>query len=255
MCVAAVAFNINLTYPFVLIHNRDEFLSRPAAGLETDAKGVAGGKDLQSGGRWLGVVNNARKRGFAFVTNHRMVPKHPQYGDKSRGHIVSAYLEGDEPLPQFSRSLEDSLLKYQPFNFIAGDFEKLYFLNSVTLSSGEISEGVFAVSNGDPLQLWPKSSRLAGGLKNILSSGLDEKRMVQNAFLLLADTQKAPDEELPQTGVAPDLEKNLSSIFVDLPNYGTRASTIVLRDAAGLIKIWERVFVRGRKSETSQILL
>lgn len=255
MCVAAVAFHLNLTYPFVLAHNRDEWYGRPATTLETDKHGVAGGLDLQSGGRWLGVVNNERQKGFAFVTNHRLVGKSSQYGDRSRGLLVSRFLESGKSVEAYHKEVEDSFIEYQPFNFVAGDFESLRYFNSVSFATETIEEGVFAISNGDPKTPWPKAERLAGGVKNILSTGLDEKRIVQNLFLLLSDTQKTPDELLPSTGVPYELEKDLSSIFIALPNYGTRSSTLVLRDAAGTVKIWERTFFKDRRPITNQVLL
>ncbi|MCO4762899.1 MAG: NRDE family protein, partial [Myxococcales bacterium] len=50
-------------------------------------------------------------------------------------------------------------------------------------------------------------------------------------FAALRDHQRAPDADLPATGVPLELERGLSSAFVQLPSYGTRASTVAwIRD-------------------------
>jgi uncharacterized protein with NRDE domain len=47
---------------------------------------------------------------------------------------------------------------------------------------------------------------------------------------------------LPNTGVSPELEKALSSMFIKTPNYGSRCSTVVLVDKNNHIKFSERVY-------------
>jgi uncharacterized protein with NRDE domain len=44
---------------------------------------------------------------------------------------------------------------------------------------------------------------------------------------LLSNDAIAPDAELPQTGVASGTERALSAVFVRMPGYGTRASSVV----------------------------
>ncbi|HLG31670.1 MAG TPA: NRDE family protein, partial [Ignavibacteriaceae bacterium] len=36
--------------------------------------------------------------------------------------------------------------------------------------------------------------------------------------------------ELPDTGLTKEIEKSISSIFVETPDYGTRSSTVILID-------------------------
>lgn len=254
MCVAAIALGLNQTYPFILLHNRDESYGRASAPLETDSAGIAGGRDLVAGGRWLGVVHQGDRLRFAFVTNHRQGPR-SEPGKRSRGLLVNEFLKGALPAEDFIATLPQRSEEYSPFNFVAGDFESFGYLNSVSKASALVEQGLFALSNGDPRELWPKSRRLQEGLRVLASSALDEKRLVQNFFLLLADTQKAPMAQLPQTGVPPEWEEKLSPIFIETPHYGTRASTLILREASGTIKIWEREFIPHRRPTTRQLLL
>lgn len=70
MCVLALAWKAHPQWRLVVAGNRDERHDRPAAGLRRwdEAAGVLAGQDLQSGGTWLGVSDQAR---FAVVTNLR----------------------------------------------------------------------------------------------------------------------------------------------------------------------------------------
>ncbi|HTH94963.1 MAG TPA: NRDE family protein, partial [Rhodocyclaceae bacterium] len=58
-----------------------------------------------------------------------------------------------------------------------------------------------------------------------------------------------PDEALPSTGVGLDRERELSSIFVATPVYGTRSSAVLRRDTQGRIdfseQTWEENGVAG----------
>ena len=45
---------------------------------------------------------------------------------------------------------------------------------------------------------------------------------------LLRNGSEAPDDLLPNTGISPELEKKLSSVFISMKGYGTRCSTIIM---------------------------
>ena len=55
MCVAAFAWQAHPRWLLVAIGNRDEFHERPAAPLAEWESGILAGRDLKSGGTWLGV--------------------------------------------------------------------------------------------------------------------------------------------------------------------------------------------------------
>ena len=62
-------------------------------------------------------------------------------------------------------------------------------------------------------------------LKNKIS---DEIIEIHSFFEFLKDPEPAPDKDLPKTGVPYGMEKGLSSLFIELPGYGTRCSTAIL---------------------------
>jgi uncharacterized protein with NRDE domain len=84
--------------------------------------------------------------------------------------------------------------------------------------------GVGAVSNAGFDSAWPKVTALRAALSDVLS---EDDATDQQLLALLENRDEAPDALLPQTGIPRDLERALSAVFIVLPAYGTRASSIV----------------------------
>ena len=91
-------------------------------------------------------------------------------------------------------------------------------------NTAELKEGVHGLSNALMNSPWPKVRKAKEKLSEALST-----QDVENTYLagLLYDMQLAKDEELPDTGAPLELEKNLSSMFIKIPGYGTRCTTVV----------------------------
>jgi hypothetical protein len=125
MCVAAVAWNAHPDWLLVAIGNRDEYHDRPAAPLDRwgDSSGVIAGRDLRSGGTWLGVSQAGR---FVLVTNRRGFGD-PQPDRVSRGKLVTDMLtgSGDYGDPEHVRPGD-----FNPFNLLAVAGGALHFLSS-----------------------------------------------------------------------------------------------------------------------------
>src|SRR5690242_20684083 len=93
MCVLAFAWRAHRRWRMVVAGNRDELHARPATPLArwSEPDHVLAGKDLKSGGTWLGVSEQGR---FAVITNLRGFGG--LQGDRtSRGALVSGLLTGD----------------------------------------------------------------------------------------------------------------------------------------------------------------
>ena len=62
MCTLFFAHKAHPKYRFILIGNRDEFLSRPTqtAHLWEDKPSIFAGQDLQAGGTWLDLDKSGR---------------------------------------------------------------------------------------------------------------------------------------------------------------------------------------------------
>ncbi|KAI5255790.1 DUF833-domain-containing protein [Aureobasidium subglaciale] len=92
MCIALLT-TAHDEYPFILLNNRDEFLTRPTAKADfwpSPNEHVVGGRDLQrpEQGTWLGLTKQGR---LACLTNFREAGTQI-YGVKSRGGLPKAFL-------------------------------------------------------------------------------------------------------------------------------------------------------------------
>ncbi|KAK7362471.1 hypothetical protein VNO77_04585 [Canavalia gladiata] len=89
MCMAVFMWQSHPKYPFLLLHNRDEFYSRPTEPLAWwEGETILGGKDGVSGGTWLGSTRNGR---IAFLTNFRERETLPN--PKTRGDLPLRFLQ------------------------------------------------------------------------------------------------------------------------------------------------------------------
>lgn len=244
MCLILFAHQTHSEYPLVFAGNRDEFYGRPTAHAEfrDDAPNVLAGRDLKSGGTWLGVTRNGH---WATVTNVRDSTE-PRLDAPSRGHLVSEYLKSEPSPESYLQSIADDADRYNGFNLMVGTPGELYFLSNRDGPVREIEPGIHGISNGRMDEPWPKVERGKARLRSVLSGTLSVNRLLE----ILADREQAPDEELPETGVDLEIERMLSSAFIQGERYGTRSSTVLLMDRSGTITFVERSFDRGRPEET-----
>ena len=104
-------------------------------------------------------------------------------------------LKNDLEKKQLQKDLEENLRKK-----IIGDFE-----NQLTL-------------------LQQNNAETEEKLKEALERNLTGDRALTN---LLSDQTLAANADLPSTGVPPELERNLSAMFIKIPGYGTRCTTVI----------------------------
>ncbi len=236
MCVVALAWNAHSRWRLLLAGNRDEFHPRPTAALAqwTDS-GVIAGRDLQSGGTWVGLDRRGR---MAVVTNVRDGFAQPHVGP-SRGALPVAFLENAPSAAATTKELLANAESYAPFNLVLADAEACWHIGNHPLLREALTAGVHGISNGRLDAPWPKTRRLIAALRTWIDAGSDELQSLWNA---LADERIAADEALPDTGVGIELERRLSPVFVRGETYGTRASTIIAVDREGRGFIHERRF-------------
>lgn len=249
MCLLAFSWNKHPRYRFVFAGNRDEFHARPAAAANwwPASPGIIGGRDLEAGGTWLALHRDGR---FAVVTNFREPDIRPA-GKRSRGELVSRFLEKTYSPARYLAELKARADEYAGFNLVFGNVAHageslLYFSNrGVVDFESNVPAGIHALSNhllGTP---WPKVRRLHTRFEGELQR--NEPR-VEELLGFLEDTEPARDDELPSTGLSPDWERRLSAARIIGNDYGTRASTIVLASNEG-----ECTFIERRYSPNGQI--
>jgi len=242
MCLLLLAFHAHRDRPWVLLGNRDEFHARAtAAALAwTDAPEIIGGRDLEAGGTWLALNRNGR---FAAVTNVRTGLA--RRGPRSRGELVAGFVRGPAAPADFAAEVARLRNEYGPFNLIVGDNNTAAGASSTRAEAWHFAPGVHILSNGPPGSQWPKVRRLGDRYAALLQSeNVDGNRWPADGELLdlLADTQAAPDAQLPDTGVGVELERILAPIFIRGQQYGTRASTLAYSRDDGSCVLIERGF-------------
>ena len=236
MCVVALACNLHPRWRLVLAGNRDEFHARPTAALARwPDSGVIAGRDLQSGGTWVGL--DARGR-VAVVTNVRDGFAKPHEGP-SRGALPTAFLAGGADAATTTAELLANAGAYAPFNLILADADGCWHLGNHPRQREALAAGVHGISNGRLDAPWPKTRHLAAVVQAWADAGSDALQPLWDA---LADEHIAADAELPETGVGLELERRLSPAFIRGEAYGTRASTIIAVGYDGRGFIHERRF-------------
>lgn len=233
MCLILVAWQVLPDYPLVVAANRDEFFARPTAEAAAwdDAPQVFAGRDLEAGGTWLGVTSTGR---FAAVTNVRE-PGRPA-GLRSRGHLTRDFLLGEDSAASYVAGFDGAA--FSGFNLLLCDGREFWYCSNRQQPPRALPPGIYGVSNHLLDTPWPKlaasKQRFADALNHLPAEG--------GFFDLLADTEIVPDVNLPATGVPLEWERRLSAVFVRSPDYGTRASTLLLQQRDGSASLVERSF-------------
>ncbi len=239
MCLIAFAIGANARWPLVIAANRDEAYARPSAGLArwTGPRGhsIVSGRDLRDGGAWLGVSESGR---VAMLTNVRAGT--PQTGARSRGELVSRWLDGDEDFAAYCQALQlhSSADAFAGFNLVTGDCQRQAWhwvsnrshgqrsVHTCGLQTRQLQPGIYGLSNAALDTPWPKTLALKSALLGSLAA-LDFDGLVAQLMPALLNSQSAAVQDLPDTGIAPELELVLSSAFVRSPSYGTCSSAII----------------------------
>lgn len=232
--------------------NRDEFHARVTAGAAwwPDRPQILAGRDLEAGGTWLGVTRTGR---FAALTNYRD-PSLQRDAVPSRGNLVTQVLESGDRVADSLERLRKVGAAYNPFNMIFSDGERLGVFESMRGEGRELGPGIYGLSNHLLDTPWPKVRMAKSRLIDALTDLHDETAVMN----LLRDDHQAPDGELPQTGITLEWERLVSSAFVRAGDYGTRCSTLLRIDRAGMACFdewsWDRDGMEtGRQSFRFQV--
>ena len=235
MCLAAIAWRTHPEFPLVISANRDEFFERPTQSIHLWESGFYGGKDLRSGGTWLGFHPSGK---WALLTNYRDF-RSQRKQQISRGKLVQSWLESKIPAEEYLKGILKLRDQYDGFNLLVSDGEDLWYLSNYAKGIQLIKPGIHGLSNGLINESWPKTDLAKAQLKRSLNENLNENKLLQ----ILKSTESYPLEQLPKTGVPPEMEIGLSPQLVRLnENYGTVSATAVIQDRNGLIRMKERKF-------------
>jgi uncharacterized protein with NRDE domain len=229
MCLIVFAWRVIPGVPVIAAANRDEFYDRPAtpAAAWPENPNMIAGRDLQGGGSWMGVtLDGPRGPKFAALTNIR-APNEKRADAPTRGALVADYLTGELSAADYLERIAPGAGAYNGFNLVLGDRDCLYWYSNRgdgdPRNGKPLEPGIYGISNGLLDAPWPKVLRTKAQFASLLCQGAPEEAY----FEMLADTTRAPDLRLPETGVSLDMERVLSAVCIDSPGYGTRTSTVV----------------------------
>ena len=235
MCIALIAHDAHPVYSLIVAANRDEFHARPTVPLAWWPDGLLAGRDIVGGGTWMGTHRSGR---LALLTNFRDgKPRDPMA--RSRGELVVTALASERTPQRVLSDVLSSSENYQGFTLIAGTPGELYYTSNRNWMVKRVPSGVSGLSNNFLDTPWPKVERAKQKLKDAIA---DPQIQPETLFALLHDATPAADSELPDTGIAIELERLLSSPFIIGGNYGTRSSSVLLMNRIGGVEMIERSF-------------
>ncbi|PUZ48463.1 hypothetical protein GQ55_7G246900 [Panicum hallii var. hallii] len=250
MCIAAWAWECHPAHRLLLLFNRDEYLSRPtqpaqwwAAG--EDSKEILGGRDELGGGTWMGCTRDGK---LAFLTNVREPDS--IIGAKTRGQLPVRFLQGSHSPLEYATEIAKEADQYNGFNLILADVNSGTMVYISNRPGGDpviqtVAPGLHVLSNGAIDSAWPKALRLGQSFKKYLETNDDsEASLKQMVEELMMDTIKPDRSMVPDTGVDPEWEYKLSSIFIDTAKgqarYGTRSMVALASKLDGEVTFYER---------------
>jgi len=231
MCIAAFAWRAHPRWLLVAAANRDEYHARPAAPLARwpEADHVIAGRDLRSGGTWLGISERGR---FALVTNVRGYGP-PQLDRASRGALVADLLTGSGRYTDVGAA---DLMDFNPVNLIVVDGEGAQFCsNRPEPVRHSLDPGIHGLSNGPLDEPWPKTVQLTTALVEWLGAASNDPVQLLESLAIAVPASLSATTDDPTDAAS-------SPIFIRNPLYGTRCSTIVAVSAEGAGVMIERRF-------------
>lgn len=235
MCLALIALDAHPRWALVTAANRDEFHARAATGAHWWTDGTLAGIDLEAGGTWFGVNRQGR---WALVTNFREgLPRDPNA--PSRGGLVTRAL-GDMAAPLASAAaIATGGARYHGYNLLLGQLATAAYTSNRASGAIALGRGIYGLSNHLLDTPWPKVVRAKAHLAARLAS---ESVDIDSLFELLADRTQTEPLAPPSTGIAPEWERLLSSVFIVDASYGTRCSTVLMVSRDGRARFVERSF-------------
>jgi uncharacterized protein with NRDE domain len=231
MCLVLFAWKTHPKYSLIVASNRDEYHNRPSALAHrwTTDPNITAGQDLEQLGTWMGVTGSGR---WAVVTNFREATTIKE-SKKSRGHLTTGFLSGGMSPESYVSALKSNLTDYRGFNLIVGDRSSIkYITNRQTEEKKPEASikkpGIYGLSNHLLNTHWPKVVRGKTHLQQLINK--NEVIQFEDVMDFMSDTTKPSDKSLPNTGVTLDQERILSPMFIKTPDYGTRATSLLLID-------------------------
>jgi uncharacterized protein with NRDE domain len=236
MCLIVLAWKTHPDYPLILLANRDESYSRATKSLHAwnTQPAIYAGQDLEAGGTWLGSTPNGR---FAALTNLRQPVTAP--ATRSRGELVREFLLSRQTPTDYLDRVRLQAKAYAPFNLLVANTRSLMYFSHPAENGRLLPAGIYALSNAPLGQNWPKTEESKVAFTRLISRrDPDTEALLE----MMRQTQVYPADLLPDTGLPLAQEQALSSIFIQLPDYGTRSTSLLTWHRQGEARLLERSY-------------
>lgn len=194
---------------------------------------MLGGRDRQAGGTWLATHRDGR---FAAVTNFRdAVPASGKL--RSRGHLITDFFESDLSPIDFLDSVNGN--DYGGFNLIVANRNDIAYLSNRGNEVISLPPGIYGVANAALDTPWAKVERSKAAMKVLIDAGRTNET---NLLRMLDDRNKASVSEVETGHLSFERAHAMTAPFIVQADYGTRCSTVLLRDKAGRVRFTEQRF-------------
>ena len=200
---------------------------------------ILGGRDLQAGGTWLALHRNGR---FATVTNFRdAVPKSGKL--RSSGHLITEFLNSDHSPRDYLENIDADA--YAGFNLLVSDGIELAYLSNRGGGCRVLPPGIYGVANAILDSPWVKVERSTRELSKLIASG---RVNASTLLTLLGDREKARVAEVESGQLGFEKAHAMSAPFIVQADYGTRCSSVLLRDNENRFRFTEVRFTADGSS-------
>ena len=245
MCLVVIAHRLSANYPLVVAANRDEFHARPTQDAHwwPDRPALLGGRDQQAGGTWLAMHRTGR---FGAVTNFRDAATRSTKL-QSRGHLITEFLETDRSPLDYLEHIDGD--NYAGFNLLIGDSSDIAYLSNRGAGLRVLPPGIYGLANAALDTPWAKVERSKTKMQALIESGRSNET---NLLSMLDDRKKASVSEVEAGHLSFEKAHAMTAPFIVQEDYGTRCSTVLLRDSANRVRFTElRYGADGRSSGRS----
>lgn len=243
MCLITFAWNAHPDWSLIVAANRDEFHARPTEAADWwNAEDLLAGKDLQAGGTWLAVSRTGR---FATVTNYRE-QSFTKIEHTTRGTLPLEFVRSNPPPLEFAENLDGD--EYAGFNLLAADLDSLAYVSNRGDNPQPLEPGVYGLSNASLDTPWSKVERTKEKLNALVKQ---QKLRVEELFGIMDDRQTT-DENVHAEHLEASQARAITAPFIVSETYGTRSSTVYLRDRFGSAIFVERRFDNAGKELATQ---
>ncbi|XP_043673050.1 transport and Golgi organization protein 2 [Vespula pensylvanica] len=256
MCILFIYRNPNAdgkSYRLILAGNRDEIFKRPALPAHYWKKYpmCLGGIDMEpgkEGGTWFALSTKGKAGIILNLSNEPDKNKTPK---KGRGTLVNDYITSNDSIDSYLKKMhrENQITQaYNPYNLILINLytADVYYLSSSLNSSGpKMCQNDILGFGNSPIECPYKKveegkKSFSSIVHNIKTSQQDE--LIENLLQFLKSRERhLPDLELQKR--SPDMFVELSSIFVNVADYGTRTHTILMVNGLNQITFVEETLM------------